>query len=132
MSYSPNLSTFFIGESFATARSFAIPLGVLSVAALAATQRGWALGFGIAAAALHPLHGVWPLALWLLAGLRTPVALLVVFLPPAVALLLGRARPIRAIFFTAAAALLLDSVKDRAVYETSRSIYQSTPDTLPS
>lgn len=50
----------------------------------------------------------------------------------AVALLLGRARPIRAIFFTAAAALLLDSVKDRAVYETSRSIYQSTPDTLPS
>jgi hypothetical protein len=89
VSYSPNLSTFFIGESFATARSFAIPLGVLSVAALAATQRGWALGFGIAAAALHPLHGVWPLALWLLAGLRTPVALLVAFLPPAVALLLG-------------------------------------------
>lgn len=93
VSYSPNQSTFIIGENFATARSFAIPLGLLSVAALAATRRGWALGFGLAAAALHPLHGVWPLALWLLARLGTPAALLAAFLPAAVALLLGAMNP---------------------------------------
>lgn len=33
--------------------------------------------------------------------------------------------------FAAATAFLLDSVKDRAVYEVNRGIYQSTPDQMP-
>ena len=89
MSYSPNRSTFILGENFATARSWAVPLGLASVAALAAKRQGWSLGLGLAATALHPLHGVWVLALWTLARLRTPLALCLALLPVAVVVLLG-------------------------------------------
>jgi hypothetical protein len=39
--------------------------------------------------------------------------------------------PLGALLSAAAATLILDSMKDRAVYESSRDIYQSTPDTMP-
>ena len=91
MSYSPNRSTFVLGENFATARSWAIPLGLASMAALAAKRPGWSLGLGLAAALLHPLHGVWPLALWLLARTRTPVAACLALLPVVALVLLGLA-----------------------------------------
>lgn len=89
ISYSPNGSTFVIGENFATARSWAIPLGLASVAAMAAKRQGWSLGLSLAALALHPLHGVWPLVLWLLVRMRTPVALTLALLPVALVVLLG-------------------------------------------
>lgn len=89
MSYSPNNSTFVLSESFATARSWAIPLGLASVAALAAKRQGWSLGLSLAALALHPLHGVWALALWVLARLRAPSAWSLALLPVAVVVLLG-------------------------------------------
>lgn len=89
MSYSPNGSTFVLSENFATARLFAIPLGLASVAALASKRLGWALGLGLAAAALHPLHGVWPLALWVLAHMRARLALSLALLPVALVTLLG-------------------------------------------
>lgn len=48
----------------------------------------------------------------------------------------GRLRPglpqaFTPILVAAATAVLLDSVKDRAVYEAYRGIYQSTPDEMP-
>lgn len=89
ISYSPNGSTFVIGENFATARSWAIPLGLASVAALAAKRQGWSLGLSLAALALHPLHGVWALALWVLARLRAPSAWSLALLPVAVVALFG-------------------------------------------
>lgn len=89
ISYSPNHSTFTLGENFATARLWAIPLGLASVAALAAKRQEWSLGLGLAATALHPLHGVWVLALWVLARLRAPFALGLALLPVAVVILFG-------------------------------------------
>lgn len=93
ISYSPNNSTFVLSESFATARSWAIPLGLAGVAALAAKRQEWSLGLSLAALALHPLHGVWLLALWVLARLRVPLALSLALLPVAVVALLGVMNP---------------------------------------
>ena len=93
ISYSPNASTFVIGENFATARSWAIPLGLASVAAMAAKRQGWSLGLSLTALALHPLHGVWPVALWVLARLRAQMALSLALLPVAVVVLLGVMNP---------------------------------------
>lgn len=93
MSYSPNHSTFILGENFATARSWAIPLGVASVAALAAKRQGWCLALSLAATVLHPLHGIWALSLWLLARLRASVALGLALLPVVVVVLLGALNP---------------------------------------
>ncbi len=93
ISYSPNGNTFVIGENFATARLWAIPLGLVSVAAMAAQRQGWALAMSLAATALHPLHGIWPLALWVLARLRTPLALSLALLPVVVVTLIGVINP---------------------------------------
>lgn len=93
ISYSPNLSTFMLGENFATARSWAIPLCLASVAGLAAKRAGLSLGFALAAIALHPLHGVWPLALWILARVRAQLAACLALLPLAVVVLLGVINP---------------------------------------
>jgi hypothetical protein len=93
MSYSPDGSTFILGENFATARSWAIPLGLASVAALAAKREGWSLGLALVAAALHPLLGVWPLALLLLVRLRFPLAVSLSLFPVAAVVLLGVTNP---------------------------------------
>lgn len=58
-SYSPNLGTFTFNENFATARSLAIPLAVLALAAAVAGRTVFALILSIAAIALHPLLGIW-------------------------------------------------------------------------
>jgi hypothetical protein len=89
ISYSPNNSTFVLGENFAVARSWAIPLGMISVAALAAQRQGWSIGASLAAAVLHPLYGVWPLALWLLMRVRIQLALALVLMPLVIVFLLG-------------------------------------------
>lgn len=83
VSYSPNQSTFMLTESFGTARSWALPLGLVSVAMLAARRRAWALLPAVASLLLHPLLGIWPLALCVMVWLRlrsaVALALLVVF-----------------------------------------------------
>ncbi len=69
ISYSPNSTTFVLTESFATARSWAYPLGVLGVAALAWRARAWAWSFSGLALMIHPLLGIWPVALCVLQAL---------------------------------------------------------------
>lgn len=84
-SYSPNFGTFTFNENFATARSLAIPLAVLALAAAVAGRRGAGLLLGMAALVLHPLLGIWVLILsaaralsekWLLAAIVVFFALL--------------------------------------------------------
>lgn len=61
LNYSPNANTFVLNEAFPTARSIAFPLGALALA-LAMRQQFWsAVLVAIAASALHPLLGIWPL-----------------------------------------------------------------------
>lgn len=63
LNYSPNGTTFRWNEAFPTARIIALPLGALALG-LAMRQRFWAaVILATAAAALHPLLGIWPLAL---------------------------------------------------------------------
>lgn len=64
LNYSPNRSTFNVYEHFATARSLAFPLGVLAVAAAVQSRDLLAWAVGLAATLLHPLLGIWALALW--------------------------------------------------------------------
>jgi hypothetical protein len=63
VSYSPNASVFVLNENFATARSWAMPVGLLAVALLAAGKTRWAVGLALLSCLLHPLLGIWPLAL---------------------------------------------------------------------
>jgi hypothetical protein len=66
VNYSPNGNTFVLNENYATARTLAFPLGAL---ALAECVRGfWLRGlfFSVGATLLHPLLGIWPLALTIL------------------------------------------------------------------
>lgn len=65
LNYSPNQHTFNVYEHFATARSLAFPLAVLSVAAAIRSRDLLAWGIGVTATLLHPLLGVWALVLWL-------------------------------------------------------------------
>ena len=58
-SYAPNFGTFTFNENFATARSLAIPLAVLALAAALTGRKVFALFLAIAAIALHPLLGIW-------------------------------------------------------------------------
>lgn len=63
LNYSPNFATFTLNEAFPTARIIAFPLGVL-VLGLAIRQRFWAaVVLALVAFSLHPLLGIWPLAL---------------------------------------------------------------------
>lgn len=91
VTYSPNGVTFVLNENFSTARSWAIPLGLASVAALA-ERRSWpGLGLALASLLLHPLLGIWPLALCLLVRTGPVVAAGLASLPLAVAVLFGLA-----------------------------------------
>lgn len=58
ISYAPNGETFTFNESFATARSLAMPLGLASLATVARGRMGLALGLAVASALLHPLVGI--------------------------------------------------------------------------
>jgi hypothetical protein len=63
LNYSPNGVTFRLNEAFPTARIIAFPLGAMALG-LAMHQQCWAaVALAAAASALHPLLGIWPLAL---------------------------------------------------------------------
>lgn len=80
VSYSPNAGTFVLTENYATARSWALPLGLGGVAALVSGRRIWAFSLAMASLLLHPLLGIWPVALCLLVWLRTGIAVTLVML----------------------------------------------------
>jgi len=80
VSYSPNTGTFLLTENFATARSWALPLGLGGVAALVSGRRVWAFSLATASLLLHPLLGVWPVALCILVWLRMGIAVALVTL----------------------------------------------------
>lgn len=63
VSYSPNASVFVLNENFATARSWAMPCGLLAVAMLAVCRVWWAGALALLSCLLHPLLGVWSLSL---------------------------------------------------------------------
>ncbi len=63
VSYSPNTSIFVLNENFATARSWAMPSGLLAVALLAQGRVWWAGALALFSCLLHPLLGIWPLSL---------------------------------------------------------------------
>lgn len=62
---------------------------------------------------------------------KLPSSLLAIALAMLIGKRSGLAGLLRSVLLAAGVAVLLDSVKDRAVYESSRSIYESTPDTMP-
>lgn len=65
LNYSPNYSTFYVYEHFATARSLAFPLAIFAVAAAISSRNALSLAFGVLATLFHPLLGIWALLLWL-------------------------------------------------------------------
>jgi hypothetical protein len=66
LNFSPNGNTFTLNEGFPTARNWAMPLGALALVAWLGKQR--VSGFIVASAAcvLHPLLGIWVLAVGIL------------------------------------------------------------------
>ncbi|PKO83513.1 MAG: hypothetical protein CVU17_07935 [Betaproteobacteria bacterium HGW-Betaproteobacteria-11] len=64
VSYSPNGGVFMLDENFATARSWALPCGLLAIAFELKGYRRWASGLALLAFLLHPLLGIWPLMLF--------------------------------------------------------------------
>lgn len=87
INYSPNGQTFLLNEGFATARSIAFPLGALALAACL-HERLWLAGLlAIAALLVHPLIGIWALAVALL--WRLSARQIAVLLVTAILLLLG-------------------------------------------
>lgn len=69
VNYSPNGQTFVVNEGFPTARSLAFPLGLISLALVMKQRTVAALVCAAAASLLHPLLGIWPLAIAILAPL---------------------------------------------------------------
>lgn len=63
LSYSPNGMGFVLSEGFATARSIAMPVGLLAVGGLVAGRARIATGLALLALAIHPLSGIWVLLL---------------------------------------------------------------------
>ncbi|MES2237059.1 MAG: hypothetical protein V4500_04805 [Pseudomonadota bacterium] len=81
ISYSPNASVFVLNENFATARSWAMPAGVIAVGLLAVGRTWWASGVALLSCLLHPLLGIWPLVLIVLTCLPMRQALALTLLP---------------------------------------------------
>ncbi|MDP1613844.1 MAG: hypothetical protein Q8M11_22505 [Sulfuritalea sp.] len=61
LAYTPNLNTFTLNETIATARQLAIPLGLMSVAFAFAGRQVMAGVAGLVATLIHPLIGIWAL-----------------------------------------------------------------------
>jgi hypothetical protein len=76
LNYSPNMGVFMLNESFATARSWAFPLGLLAIALLCMRRTTIATGLAVLSCALHPLLGIWSLALVASSRLRTRAVLM--------------------------------------------------------
>lgn len=93
VSYSPNASVFVINENFATARSWAMPAGVLAVALLADGRSWAALSAAMLSCLLHPLLGIWPLALIVLTRMPMRWVALLMMLPALASVVMGMANP---------------------------------------
>lgn len=89
INYSPNREVFWLNEHFATARVLAFPVGVMALALQLGqrTQPAWACA--TLSLLLHPLIGIWPLAVLLLCCLDRRDALLLTTV--SVSLLVGLA-----------------------------------------
>ena len=91
VSYSPNASIFVLNENFATARSWAMPCGLLAVALLINRRRILASGLALLSFLLHPLLGLWPLALLFAERLPLRRLALLAFVPTFAVLIIGSA-----------------------------------------
>lgn len=89
VSYSPNASIFVLNENFATARSWAMPCGLLAVALLIDGRRIMAAGLALLSFLLHPLLGLWPLALLFAERLPLQRLALLAFVPALAVLVIG-------------------------------------------
>ncbi|AJP48680.1 hypothetical protein PG1C_10005 [Rugosibacter aromaticivorans] len=89
VSYSPNASIFVLNENFATARVWAMPCGVLAVALLINGRRITAAGLALLAFLLHPLLGIWPLALLAVERLSLRLLLVLACVPTLAVLVIG-------------------------------------------
>lgn len=89
VSYSPNAAVFVLNENFATARSWALPCGLLAVALQINGRRIAAAGLALFAFLLHPLLGLWPLALLAAEYLSLRLLAALVCVPTLVVLAIG-------------------------------------------
>lgn len=89
VSYSPNGGVFVLNENFATARVWAMPCGLLAVAMQINGRRIAAAGLALFAFLLHPLLGVWPLALLVAARLKLRSLAALALLPTLAVLAIG-------------------------------------------
>lgn len=71
--YSPSGPTFYVNEGFATARSLAFPLGLIALAYSLSCRTVIAVCFALAAFLIHPLLGMWPLAVAFLARFQSRI-----------------------------------------------------------
>jgi hypothetical protein len=89
VSYSPNGGVFVLNENFATARVWAMPCGLLAVAMQINGRRIAAAGLALFAFLLHPLLGLWPLALLVAARLKLRSLAALALLPTLAVLAIG-------------------------------------------
>lgn len=88
LNYSPNGAIFHLNEAFPTARGIAYALGALALG-MGLRQRFWtAAMLAAAATALHPLLGIWPLALIIAQRLTDRLVIAAVLLSAALLLAL--------------------------------------------
>lgn len=76
LNYSPNMGVFMLNENFASARSWAFPAGLLAIALLCMKRPVAATGLAVLSCALHPLLGIWSLALVVASRLSTRAILM--------------------------------------------------------
>lgn len=88
-SYSPNRGIFVLNENFATARSWAMPLGLMAVALQLYGRWLTATGLALLSFLLHPLLGIWPLVLIVADRISLSRLLPLVILPALVVLFIG-------------------------------------------
>jgi hypothetical protein len=89
VSYSPNGGVFVLNENFATARVLAMPCGLLAVALLAAGRAWWAGALALLSCLLHPLLGIWPLAVLVAERLKLQSLAALALLPALAVLIIG-------------------------------------------
>ncbi|MBT9460984.1 MAG: hypothetical protein IV084_04915 [Rugosibacter sp.] len=93
VSYSPNASIFVLNENFATARSWAMPCGLLAVALLAAGRVWWAGALALLSCLLHPLLGIWSLALVIITRMPMRWIVPLVSIPTLALIAIGMVNP---------------------------------------
>jgi hypothetical protein len=93
VSYSPNGGVFVLNENFATARSWAMPCGLLAVALLAAGRVWWAGALALLSCLLHPLLGIWSLALVIITRMPMRWIVPLTFIPALALIAIGMVNP---------------------------------------